>query len=280
MPDQTYRKVPLDKIFEFPQDGRDFKTHPQISRRNNNRGPITHQPSLDSALDPMYITSRGRSSTFSQLPEHQEEDEEEDSPSSPEPPPFTPPPQFFTRPKILGEPSTAAIPESVESPENKQEVKFALYFDVQRRTLIIHLQQAFNLPPREVHKTAGTYVTLYLLPSREEIHQTTVSAGVNPVFNQVFEFGGILTDEVRQQVLVMELFYHDKFTRNHAIGTMVMSLKEVDLYGMDITKEIGDGRELLKVGQRVSVSITHSHMYSHQDALVCVRALTPHHTHT
>ena len=242
MPEQTYRKVPLDKIFEFPQESREFRAHPQIAR---SRTVVTKQPTLDVDIDPMYVTSKGRSHTFSQLPDVPEQSRT----PTPEPPPFTPPPQFFTRPPILEKSTTIHESEDdTASTDQQQKVKFALYFDVQRRTLIIHLQQAFNLPPQEVHRAAGNFVTLFLLPSREEVHQTAVVSGVSPMFNQVFEFGGILTDEVRQQVLVLQVFYHDKFARDHLIGTVIMPLKEVDLYGMDITKEIGEGRELLKVG--------------------------------
>ena len=247
MPDISFHDVPLQKIFDFPQpEAEDFGNHPQVSR--NSLPAIKEQPfGLELYPEPVFVTKKGRSHTISQLPEdqvHDHEDEGTDSRSdyeTPEPP-FTPPDEIPSRRAITATPD---IPLDIDDPA----IQFSLYYDIQRRTLSVHLYQALNLPVRrDARCSHDPFVVIFLLPTREVIHQSvTISNSHNPKYKQIFEFGGILAEEVYQQVLVFQVFYSDKFSRDHLIGSVLMPLKEADLYGIIMTKVIGEGQDLLKV---------------------------------
>lgn len=244
MPDTSFHNVPLQKIFDFPQpEAEDFGIHPQVSRRSL---PVIREQPYGPELypDPMFVTKKGRSHTFSQLPEDQGHEEGTDSRSefeTPEPP-FTPPDEVPSQRAITATPD---LPLGIDDPA----IQFSLYYDIQRRTLSVHLYQALNLPVRrDIRGSHDPFIVIFLLPTREVVHQTvTISNNRDPKYKQIFEFGGILAEEVYQQVLVFQVFYSDKFTRDHLIGSVLMPLKEADLYGIVMTKMIGEGQDLLKV---------------------------------
>ena len=144
---------------------------------------------------------------------------------------------------------SAASGDSSDELEDTPTLQFSLYYDIQRRTLTVHLQKAYNLPVKGVDMRAcNSFVVLFLLPSREEILQTpVVEKDLNPVFDQVFEFRGILSQELYQQVLVLQVFDHDKFLSDDLIGTVLIPMKEAELYGMTMKRKIGEGKEMLKV---------------------------------
>ena len=245
MPDTSFHDVPLQKIFDFPQpEAQDLGTHPQVG----SIPVIREQPYGQEVQEPMFVTKKGRSHTFSQLP-----DEGSDSRSdygTPEPP-FTPPDEIPSRRAITATPD---LPLDIEEPA----IQFSLYYDIQRRTLSVHLYQALNLPVRRDARSHDPFVVIFLLPTREVIHQTmTLTNNRNPKYKQIFEFGGILAEEVYQQVLVFQVFYSDRFVRDQLIGSVLVPLKEADLYGIVMTKTIGEGQELLKV--HVCIYLFHIH---------------------
>ena len=243
VPEKAYHKIPLEKIFEFPQESQEFRLHPQIGRRSLSSHVLVTQQPMSSEMDvqPMYVTGRGRSiGTISELPHLPDT-------SMSESPPFTPP--FGT-----AERKGFEYPGSPSAGKGETSVKLTLYYDIQRRTLTVHILCACNLPPRDMWGTLESYVTLFLLPSRDTVHQTRiVSETSNPLFNQNFEFRGILSEEVYEQVLVIQLYFHDKLTRDHLIGTVGVPLKEADLFGVEMTKRIGDGTELLQVNSILQI---------------------------
>ena len=244
VPDTSFHKVPLQKIFDFPQpEPEDVGTHPQVSRYST---PVISEQPYGSELlypEPMFVTKKGRSHTFSQLPEDQELGGSTMSPSEKDTPerPFTPPDEVPSQSrKVIT--ATPDLPLDINDPA----IQFSLYYDIQRRTLSVHLYQALNLPV--IRCSHDPFLVIFLLPTREVIHQTvTITNNRYPKYKQIFEFGGILAEEVYQQVLVFQVFYNDKFTRDHLIGSVLMPLKEADLYGVVMTKIIGEGQDLLKV---------------------------------
>ena len=240
VPDTSFHSVPLQKIFDFPQaETTGFQTCPQV------RQPIVirEQPyGSELCPQPVYVTKKGRSHTLSQLPEDQGLREGTDSVYEhdiPEPP-FTPPDAVPSHKSITESPD---IPLDIDGPA----IQFSVYYDIQRRTLSVHLYQAVNLPSIN-DGPQDSFVVIFLLPSRDVIHQTvTISNNRNPKYKQIFEFGGILAEEVYQQVLVFQVYYSDKFARDHLIGSVLIPLKEADLYGIVMAKTIGEGYDLLKV---------------------------------
>ena len=67
--------------------------------------------------------------------------------------------------------------------------------------LSVKLLQAINLPVREGGRARDPFVIVFLLPNKEAVFQTAVvKQTLNPRFDVSFEFQGILSHEVRQQV--------------------------------------------------------------------------------
>ena len=123
-------------------------------------------------------------------------------------------------------------------------LQFSLYYDIQRRSLSVHLQQAYNLPARDVRGTSDPFVVFFLLPNKEEIYESKiVHKTLNPIFDQVFEFGGILPQEIRRQTIMFRVYDHDRFTPNELIGVVALSLEEADLYGVSMKMRIDEKEE-------------------------------------
>lgn len=72
------------------------------------------------------------------------------------------------------------------------------------------------------------------------------------MFDQVFEFRTILSQELYSQVLVMQVYDHDKFASNDLIGSVLIPMKEAELYGMTMKRKIGEGKNLMKVSSSFS----------------------------
>lgn len=237
--DTSFHKVPLQKIFEFPQpETTGCATYPQVQ----DSLVIREQPHGSELYpEPMYVTKRGRSHTPSQLPEDHRDTDYTDSRSeydTPEPP-FTPPDEIPSHGAITATPD---ILLHIDGPS----IQFSMYYDIQRRTLSVHLHQAFNLP--SIQGPQDSFVVIFLLPTRDIVHKSvTISNSRDPQYKQIFEFGGILAEEVYQQVLVCQVYYSDKFAHDHLVGSVLVPLKEADLYGVVMTKRIGEGHDLLKV---------------------------------
>ena len=246
---ETFHNVPLQKIFDFPQpETTGCATYPQVS--TDPSSVINEQPHGAELYpdQPMYVTKRGYSYTLSHLPEDEEgytrytDSRSEYGLDTPEPP-FTPPEEM---------PSSGAFALESDHPQEPLDaadapaIQFSMYFDIQRRSLSVHLYQALNLP--SICARRDSFVVIFLLPTRDIIHQTlSVSNTRDPVYKQIFEFGGIMAEEVYQQVLVFQVYYSDSLSHDHLIGSVLIPLKEADLYGLVMTKTIGEGHDLLKV---------------------------------
>ena len=91
-------------------------------------------------------------------------------------------------------------------------IYFSLYFDIQRRALTVNLIKAENLPPKPANQgSCDPFVMMFLLPNKQEVLQSVVKhRTLNPEFQQVFEFGGILANDLKNQVLVFRVFDHDR----------------------------------------------------------------------
>ena len=160
----------------------------------------------------------------------------------------------MSMPDELGswKPSLSSI-DDVEEPADesdarsrKPEIEFSLYYDIQCRTLMVHLQSAHNLPIKGKKVSLDPTVVLYLLPNREDIFQSRVIHDTaNPTFNQSFEFRGLLPDEVRRQTLVFRVCSHS--SKGEMLGGVSLSLSEADLFGVMCRKKLDTDIEKLKV---------------------------------
>lgn len=122
-------------------------------------------------------------------------------------------------------------------------LQFSLYYDFKRRTLIVHLQKAFNLPVREIDKdTCDAFVIVYLLPNRETDRETYESSvmqnTLNPNFDEIFQFPRLKPEVARQQTLVFRIYHQCGPKHNILIGGVLQPLEEVDFHGKTIRKRI------------------------------------------
>ena len=133
-------------------------------------------------------------------------------------------------------------------------LQFSLYYDFKRRTLIVHLQKAFNLPAREIDSdTCHAFVIVYLLPNRETDRETyesrVVQNTLNPNFDEMFQFPRLKTETARQQTLVFRIYHQCGPKHNILIGGVLQPLEEVDFHGKTLRKRIVEDVEECQVGK-------------------------------
>jgi Ca2+-dependent lipid-binding protein len=141
-------------------------------------------------------------------------------------------------------------------------LQFSLYYDIQRRVLAVHIQQAYNLPvisKGTVTHPCSPFIVLYLLPNKQEVFESRViHRDLNPYFNQIFDFPSLLPEDIRKQTLVMKVF-HSRRTKHELIGMISVSLEDADLYGVSMKMSIDEKVEHFSSESRgqVLVSLTH-----------------------
>ena len=127
------------------------------------------------------------------------------------------------------------LPVLVEEGDDQSypSLQFSLHYDIQRRTMAVHLQEASNLPAKDRSGTSDPFVVMHLHPNKEEIFESKiVYKTLNPVFDQSFEFHNLQLDDVQRQSLVFRIYDHDRFSKNDMIGGIALPLKDVDVYGV------------------------------------------------
>ena len=133
--------------------------------------------------------------------------------------PLPPPPPSPTPPSP---PSTGTVSSELQSvADSHPTLQFSIYYDIQRRVLAVHIQQAYNLPIVMKGPTTtpcNPFILLFLLPNREKVFESrTIQRDVNPSFNQIFDFPGLQPEDIRKQTLIMKVF-HSRKTKNELIG--------------------------------------------------------------
>ena len=105
--------------------------------------------------------------------------------------------------------------------------------------------------------TSDPFVVFFLLPNKEEIYESKiVHKTLNPIFDQVFEFGGILPQEIRRQTIMFRVYDHDWYTSSELIGVVALSLEEADLYGVSMKMRIDEKEEFKVRGCYISGVVT------------------------
>ena len=128
---------------------------------------------------------------------------------------------------------------SIEDP-NQPTLTFAIIHDIQASTLTVFLKFASNLDQlfeNPQKQNVHFFVTLHILPSKNEILQTSAKpsteATSNPVFDDEFVFDGVPIGEVAEQTLVFRVFHGRAL-----IGILKIPLSSIDLLGFTISKPI------------------------------------------
>ena len=163
-----------------------------------------------------------------------------------------------------------AAAEARARDQGPAEMKLSLFYDEERNALTVHIIQAFGFPS----SIMDPYIFLYLLPGKENVFQThsvaedkaaarkrstcttgagatdTVSASTSPctvfpdpVFDQLFVFRGVASEEVVKRSLVLRAYENSKAKNafDCFIGSIVLPLKEADLLGSRVKVAFAEG---------------------------------------
>ena len=105
-----------------------------------------------------------------------------------------------------------SAPAELGMPSSFPTIQYSLYHNMQRNTLSVHLQQIYNLPAGNQKKSIDSFVSLYLLPHKEEEFESRVILKtLNPFFGQEFEFARQPSLELmKKQVLVFKVFENSR----------------------------------------------------------------------
>ena len=163
-------------------------------------------------------------------------------------------PQFFDNSGgvITKQPYVSSSPFSSDgssSPDDKEpRIQFSLYYDIQRRTLSVHLMSGTDLPAKDRRGTSDPYVILFLIPNKEQIFESKVhDKTLSPIFDEVFEFTGLLPDEIRRQTLILRVLDKDKISASDDMGVVIVPLEDADLYGVKMNAKLSDELSILNV---------------------------------
>ena len=146
---------------------------------------------------------------------------------------------------LVSSDTTAGHPDNQDSI-----VQFSLHYDIQQSKLRVYLQCATNLPKayckQEGPVQCDPFVMLHLEPNREDTFQSNVvRCTYDPVFDQMFQFGGLSLKNIQLQTLVFQFYNHA--LNNRAIGKASLQLRDVDLFGVVQMKIVGSKEmEVLK----------------------------------
>ena len=234
--------VPVQTIFQMSQHWKRFTTHPQLIKTPNGSQEM-HQlpPSEDSVVNepPKTVTYGSTESGESQPASQQSITVHHDSSDEIAQPATltesaTEKTSLHLQPEDLSSQSKVSQAPILaeEDEESSPSLHFSLHYDVQRRTMTVHLKEASNLPAKDRSGTSDPFVVMHLHPNKEEIFESKiVYKTLNPVFNQSFEFHNLQLDDVHRQSLVFRIYNHYRFSKNNMIGGIVLPLKDVDVYG-------------------------------------------------
>ena len=130
--------------------------------------------------------------------------------------------------------------EKAIDPTKDAIVQFSLQYDTHQSKLRVDLEYASNLMGfynSDPIPQCDPLVKLHLVPDREETLQSKIIKGTqNPVFNQIFHFGGLLIEYMKLQTLVFQFYNHA--LNNELIGEASLQLCDVNLSGAVVKMKI------------------------------------------
>ena len=213
-----FEKVPLEKVFQFRQPQTPLTIHPQIKELSSDVKQPMKLYSSEAHL-PLETSSTPDSSRF----------------------------YSFSL--------SASIPD--DFPSNLPCIDLIVHYDFQLYALTVNLLSARNLPINNLREgILHPYVTLFILPHREDIFRSKTGAGnINPVFNERFVFGSFSYEEVRKRTLVLRVLDESSSTDNTLIGNVILPLHKTELHGIRISAILNEDNDIDQV--RSSVHFNH-----------------------
>lgn len=128
--------------------------------------------------------------------------------------------------------------KQLESPATLQ---FSIYLDIQRSVLNIHLLNATNLPPSLNKTYQGVFVSMYLASSKETVFESKlVTKACKVVFNEDFDFPNVTSERSSKDTLIFQIYEGTMISVGKFVGSVVLPLGEVDLFGVITTMKIDE----------------------------------------
>ena len=214
-----FHHVPVEQLFQIPQDRRGSTTRPHIPHRCTSAPVITSLKSFEYSNEKQYdITSEYsdvRNPLVPQLP-------------------------------LMAEVSEKSVPF----------LQFILHYDIQRRILIVHLQNASNLPAKDQSGTSDPFVVMHLFPNRDEMYESkVVYKTLDPIFDQSFEFHQLQLDDLQQQKLIFYIYNRERSSKNFIGGVILPLSEDVDIFGVAYRMKIDDRVEKFNLVRHVHNTI-------------------------
>ena len=134
-------------------------------------------------------------------------------------------------------------------------VQFSLCYNFHKCTLDVHLQQVSGFFKNGRPDIRALLVILLLAIDRKDVFEAkaTCESGL-AVFDKVFEFTGLLLNEIARNKLVFHIYDSTLPTKKQIFGTVVVPLHKTDIYGHHTiyTKEI----DRIEKPRKVSLNMT------------------------
>ncbi len=144
------------------------------------------------------------------------------------------------------------LPEDVRSLPTLQ---FSVLSDVQDQSLIVNLQEAFNLPT-EAKKSCNPSVAVYIIPQTDKTFATEPRFNTtSPKWNKSFKFPKQPIEVLQKQTLVFRVYNRQEDYRNDPIGVVLLPLAQAELYGVPVRMTIKKDRAEFGVSETTSLLI-------------------------
>ncbi|XP_035666560.1 synaptotagmin-4-like [Branchiostoma floridae] len=127
--------------------------------------------------------------------------------------------------------------ETVPPPSTLGTLNFSVGYDMHKSAFRVTIHKANDLPIRDPQSgSADPYIKLCLLPDKKHKVKTRVLRRTrNPVFEETFTFFGLERGQLPGISLHFSVLSFDRFSRDHLIGEVTMSLAKVDMTEGEVT---------------------------------------------
>ena len=137
-------------------------------------------------------------------------------------------------------------------------LQFSLYYDIQRCALDVQLNEVCDLPDLGDKCSTKVYVLLSSMKMERWMESKIASNSQSPLFNQTFEFHGVLLNELKEILIAFQVHHYSSNHSNNVFGVGKLLLKNADIYGANTSLRITLGEKLKQVSETFVCSLRES----------------------
>lgn len=136
-------------------------------------------------------------------------------------------------------------------------VDFMIFYDIQSCAFTVKLLNVRSLPPMNSDGFVNSYVTLYLLPHKEQVFRSkTCQKDLDPMIYQIFVFDHIPFNEISTRTLVLRVYNAKTNRHTELIGNVVLPLRKAELHGVRVSAVLNQLEDI------DNVRVIHMYMYA------------------